>query len=162
MRNQDLIAVARKCRVVTRFRNTIGLPGTMAVRLQPNHPTDDPVGIAAPNRPTYLRHLLVAELHAPSRGLGSTTGFLAFEAYVRRRAFRPLPVRVDLSQDLSRLRSIASTSVPRATTSSAPNGRRGCCTGTAAGIGGAVTVFAGCGCSVPGTGGAAGLPWWRA
>ena len=47
MRNQDLIAVARKCRVVTRFRNTIGLPGTMAVRLQPNHPTDDPRGIAA-------------------------------------------------------------------------------------------------------------------
>jgi len=47
MRNQDLIAVARKCSVVTRFRNTIGLPGTMAVRLQPNHPTDDVRGIAA-------------------------------------------------------------------------------------------------------------------
>jgi ethanolamine ammonia-lyase large subunit len=47
MRNQDLIAVARKCRVVTRFRNTIGLPGTMAVRLQPNHPTDDRAGIMA-------------------------------------------------------------------------------------------------------------------
>ncbi|MBB1629537.1 ethanolamine ammonia-lyase subunit EutB [Cupriavidus sp. UME77] len=47
MRNQDLIAVARKCRVVTRFRNTIGLPGRLAVRLQPNHPTDDPKGIAA-------------------------------------------------------------------------------------------------------------------
>ncbi len=47
MRNQDLIAVARKCRVVTRFRNTIGLPGHLAVRLQPNHPTDDPRGIAA-------------------------------------------------------------------------------------------------------------------
>ena len=47
MRNQDLILVAKKCRVVTRFRNTIGLPGTMAVRLQPNHPTDDPAGIAA-------------------------------------------------------------------------------------------------------------------
>jgi ethanolamine ammonia-lyase large subunit len=47
MRNQDLIAVARKCRIVTRFRNTIGLPGTMAVRLQPNHPADDPRGIAA-------------------------------------------------------------------------------------------------------------------
>ena len=47
MRNQDLILVARKCRVVTRFRNTIGLPGTMAVRLQPNHPTDDPRGISA-------------------------------------------------------------------------------------------------------------------
>ncbi|WP_193370692.1 ethanolamine ammonia-lyase subunit EutB [Pelagibius marinus] len=47
MRNQDLILVARKCVVVTRFRNTIGLPGTMAVRLQPNHPTDDARGVAA-------------------------------------------------------------------------------------------------------------------
>jgi ethanolamine ammonia-lyase large subunit len=47
MRNQDLIAVARKCQVVTRFRNTIGLPGRLAVRLQPNHPTDDVRGVAA-------------------------------------------------------------------------------------------------------------------
>jgi ethanolamine ammonia-lyase large subunit len=47
MRNQDLILAARKCEVVTRFRNTIGLKGTMAVRLQPNHPTDDAAGIAA-------------------------------------------------------------------------------------------------------------------
>ncbi len=47
MRNQDLILVASKCRVTTKFRNTIGLPGTMAVRLQPNHPTDDPAGITA-------------------------------------------------------------------------------------------------------------------
>ncbi len=47
MRNQDLIAVARKISVVTKFRNTIGLPGRLAVRLQPNHPTDDPTGIAA-------------------------------------------------------------------------------------------------------------------
>lgn len=47
MRNQDLILVAQKCRVVTRFRNTIGLPGRLSVRLQPNHPTDDPRGIAA-------------------------------------------------------------------------------------------------------------------
>jgi len=47
MRNQDLIAVARKCRVVTAFRDTIGLPGRLAVRLQPNHPTDDARGIAA-------------------------------------------------------------------------------------------------------------------
>ena len=47
MRNQDLIAVARKVETVTRFRNTIGLRGTMAVRLQPNHPTDDARGIAA-------------------------------------------------------------------------------------------------------------------
>ncbi len=47
MRNQDLILVARKCRVVTRFRDTIGLPGRLSVRLQPNHPTDSPAGIAA-------------------------------------------------------------------------------------------------------------------
>ncbi len=47
MRNQDLILVARKCRVITRFRNTIGLPGHLSVRLQPNHPTDDVRGIAA-------------------------------------------------------------------------------------------------------------------
>ena len=47
MRNQDLILVAKKCCVITRFRNTIGLPGRLSVRLQPNHPTDDPKGIAA-------------------------------------------------------------------------------------------------------------------
>jgi ethanolamine ammonia-lyase large subunit len=47
MRNQDLIAVARRCRVTTRFRNTIGLPGRLSTRLQPNHPTDSPRGIAA-------------------------------------------------------------------------------------------------------------------
>lgn len=47
MRVQDLILIASKCRVVTRFRNTIGLPGTFSVRLQPNHPTDDLKGIAA-------------------------------------------------------------------------------------------------------------------
>ncbi len=47
MRIADLIQVAAKCRVVTRFRNTIGLPGRLSIRLQPNHPTDDPRGIAA-------------------------------------------------------------------------------------------------------------------
>ncbi|MGA7811420.1 ethanolamine ammonia-lyase subunit EutB, partial [Caballeronia sp.] len=47
MRNQDLILAARKRPVITRFRNTIGLPGHMSVRLQPNHPTDDVKGIAA-------------------------------------------------------------------------------------------------------------------
>ena len=47
MRNQDLVLAARKCSVVTRFRNTLGLPGRMAVRLQPNHPTDDLRGIFA-------------------------------------------------------------------------------------------------------------------
>ena len=47
MRNQDLIAVAAAMRVTTGFRTTIGLPGRIATRLQPNHPTDDPAGIAA-------------------------------------------------------------------------------------------------------------------
>ena len=47
MRHQDLILVARKCRVRTRFRDTIGLPGRLSTRLQPNHPTDDAAGIAA-------------------------------------------------------------------------------------------------------------------
>ena len=46
-RLQDLVAIAGKCRVVTRFRNTIGLPGTLAIRLQPNDPVDDPKSIAA-------------------------------------------------------------------------------------------------------------------
>ncbi len=47
MRNQDLITVAAKCQVVTRFRNTLGLPNTLSTRLQPNHPTDDLRGILA-------------------------------------------------------------------------------------------------------------------
>ncbi len=47
MRLQDLVTVAAKIRVVTRFRNTLGLRGRLSARLQPNHPTDDPVGIAA-------------------------------------------------------------------------------------------------------------------
>jgi ethanolamine ammonia-lyase large subunit len=47
MRNQDLILVAKKCEVKTRFRNTIGLRGRMSVRLQPNHPFDDLKGITA-------------------------------------------------------------------------------------------------------------------
>jgi ethanolamine ammonia-lyase large subunit len=47
MRIQDLALVAKKCRVVTRFRNTLGLENRLATRLQPNHPTDDATGIAA-------------------------------------------------------------------------------------------------------------------
>ena len=47
MRNQDLILVSKKCHVKTAFRNTIGLPGHLSTRLQPNHPTDDLTGIAA-------------------------------------------------------------------------------------------------------------------
>ena len=47
MRLQDLVTVGAKCRVVTRFRSTIGLAGRLSTRLQPNHPTDDLKGIAA-------------------------------------------------------------------------------------------------------------------
>jgi len=47
MRNQDLILVAKKCEVITSFRNTIGLKNRLSTRLQPNHPTDDISGIAA-------------------------------------------------------------------------------------------------------------------
>jgi ethanolamine ammonia-lyase large subunit len=47
MRLQDLVSVAAKIRVVTRFRNTVGLAGRLSTRLQPNHPTDDAKGIAA-------------------------------------------------------------------------------------------------------------------
>src|SRR4051812_6026310 len=46
-RLQDLMVMAAKCSVVTRFRSTVGLPGRLSVRLQPNHPTDDARGIAA-------------------------------------------------------------------------------------------------------------------
>jgi ethanolamine ammonia-lyase large subunit len=47
MRAQDLITVAARIRVVTAFRTTVGMPGRLSTRLQPNHPTDDPTGIAA-------------------------------------------------------------------------------------------------------------------
>ncbi len=47
MRIQDLILAAAKIRVITRFRTTVGLPGRLSARLQPNHPADDPIGIAA-------------------------------------------------------------------------------------------------------------------
>src|SRR4051812_42291739 len=47
MRNADLIAVGRRTRVVTGLRSTLGLPGRLASRLQPNHPTDDPLGVTA-------------------------------------------------------------------------------------------------------------------
>ncbi len=47
MRIQDLILVAKKCQIVTHFRNTIGLKNRLSTRLQPNHPTDNPAGVAA-------------------------------------------------------------------------------------------------------------------
>jgi ethanolamine ammonia-lyase large subunit len=47
MRAQDLIVAARKIEVRTAFRDSIGLSGRLSIRLQPNHPTDDPRGVAA-------------------------------------------------------------------------------------------------------------------
>ncbi|MBS1023624.1 ethanolamine ammonia-lyase subunit EutB [Gluconobacter cerinus] len=55
MRNQDLMTVSRKIRVLTKFRNTIGLKGCLSTRLQPNHPTDDLRGIAASTLDGLLR-----------------------------------------------------------------------------------------------------------
>ncbi|MDX2422023.1 MAG: ethanolamine ammonia-lyase subunit EutB [Amphritea sp.] len=47
MRVQDLILVASKCRNETAFRNSLGGKGVLSTRLQPNHPVDDPAGVAA-------------------------------------------------------------------------------------------------------------------
>ncbi len=57
-RIQDLMLIAAKCHVVTRFCDTVGLPGRLSTRLQPNHPTDDPHGIAA----SILDGLLLGKL----------------------------------------------------------------------------------------------------
>ncbi len=46
-RLQDLALIAGRVQVTTALRTTIGLPGRLSTRLQPNHPADDPRGIAA-------------------------------------------------------------------------------------------------------------------
>jgi ethanolamine ammonia-lyase large subunit len=87
MRNQDLIAVARKISVVTKFNNTIGLPGRLAVRLQPNHPTDDAKGIAA----SIIDGLLygsgdaVIGINPASDNLATVNGLLMMIDEMRRR-----------------------------------------------------------------------------
>jgi len=45
MGNKDLVLAAAKIRNVTRCRNTLGEPGVLGIRLQPNHPSDDVGGI---------------------------------------------------------------------------------------------------------------------
>ncbi len=47
MSNMDLVYAAKKIKVTAHCNTTIGEPGTLSVRLQPNHPTDDPDGILA-------------------------------------------------------------------------------------------------------------------
>ncbi|MEI9886687.1 MAG: ethanolamine ammonia-lyase subunit EutB [Rhizomicrobium sp.] len=87
MRNQDLIAAARKVSVVTRFNNTIGRPGRLSVRLQPNHPTDDARGIAA----SIVDGLLngsgdaVIGINPASDNVGTVTSLLAMIDEIRRR-----------------------------------------------------------------------------
>ncbi len=86
MRLQDLVAVARKCAVVTRFRTTVGLPGRLSTRLQPNHPTDDPVGIAA----SILDGLLLGSgdavigINPASDNIATVTTLLRLIDHVRR------------------------------------------------------------------------------
>lgn len=85
MRVQDLILVARKLSVVTRFRTTVGLPGRLSTRLQPNHPTDDVVGIAA----SMLDGLLlgsgdaVVGVNPASDNVGTVTMLLRMMDHVR-------------------------------------------------------------------------------
>src|SRR5918996_2700516 len=68
MRLQDLVAVAAKCRVITRFRNTLGLPGRLSTRLQPNHPLDDiRMRLDIPTQTCVLGHVTTA-IEAIERG----------------------------------------------------------------------------------------------
>jgi ethanolamine ammonia-lyase large subunit len=87
MRLQDLILVARKISVVTKFRTTLGLPGRLSTRLQPNHPTDDPAGIAA----SILDGLLLGSgdavigINPVSDNVATLTTLLHLVDHIRRR-----------------------------------------------------------------------------
>src|ERR1700691_2691560 len=87
MRLQDLVTVAAKIRVVTSFRNTLGLAGRLSTRLQPNHPTDDPVGIAA----SILDGLLLGSgdavigINPVSDNVGTVTTLLRMIDHIRLR-----------------------------------------------------------------------------
>ena len=87
MRLQDLILVARKISVVTKFRTTVGLPGRLSTRLQPNHPTDDPAGIAA----SILDGLLLGSgdavigINPVSDNVAALTTLLHLVDHIRRR-----------------------------------------------------------------------------
>jgi len=80
MRSQDLILAASRCRVTTAFRDTIGLRGTMSVRLQPNHPSDDLDGITA----SILDGLFLGSGDAVIGVNPATDSLDAIEAMVRR------------------------------------------------------------------------------
>ncbi|HEY0795162.1 MAG TPA: ethanolamine ammonia-lyase subunit EutB [Acidisarcina sp.] len=92
MRVQDLIAVASRIHVVTRFRTTVGLPGRLSTRLQPNHPTDDPAGIAA----SMVDGLLMGSgdavigINPASDNVASVTDLLRLIDHVRERYAIPI------------------------------------------------------------------------
>jgi ethanolamine ammonia-lyase large subunit len=87
MRLQDLVLAARKISVVTKFRTTVGLPGRLSTRLQPNHPKDDPAGIAA----SILDGLLLGSgdavigINPVSDNVGTLTTLLHLVDHIRRR-----------------------------------------------------------------------------
>jgi len=85
MRVQDLVTVSAKRRVVTRFRDTIGLPGRIATRLQPNHPTDDPRGIAASvvDGLMYANGDAVIGVNPASDDIGTVETLLRMLDYIR-------------------------------------------------------------------------------
>ncbi len=87
MRLQDLVTIATKIRVVTRFRNTLGLPGRLSTRLQPNHPTDDPIGIAASviDGLTYGSGDAVIGINPVSDNLGTVIALLRMLDQIRER-----------------------------------------------------------------------------
>ena len=91
MRLQDLITVAAKMRVVTRFRNTLGLPGRLSTRLQPNHPTDDPAGIAASiiDGLTYGSGDAVIGINPVSDNVGSVVTLTRLLDHIRRQCGIP-------------------------------------------------------------------------
>jgi ethanolamine ammonia-lyase large subunit len=87
MRAQDLVAVAAKIRVITRFRNTLGLQGRLSTRLQPNHPTDDPRGVAASviDGLTYGSGDAVIGINPVSDNLASVEMLLRMLDHIRQR-----------------------------------------------------------------------------
>ncbi len=107
MRLQDLVAVAAKCRVITRFRNTIGLPGRLSVRLQPNHPTDDPQGVAASTLDGLLLGAgdAVIGVNPATDSVASTVTLLAMLDTIRERYAIPTQTCV-LSHVTTTLRAI--------------------------------------------------------
>jgi ethanolamine ammonia-lyase large subunit len=109
MRAQDLIYVARKISVVTRFRTTVGLPGHLSTRLQPNHPTDSPIGIAA----SVLDGLLLGSgdavigINPVSDNVASVTTLLHLIDHVRQRYSIPIQscVLAHLTTQMDAIRS---------------------------------------------------------